>query len=133
VDAVGWSDVEVRTQAEASLPSSLASAREARTFVKEAIGVPADEPFDTLELLISEVVTNAVQHTGAAPLVRVSRRGDMVRVSVQDPSPRWPTRCFVPETALSGRGIALVDVLSSSWGVEQLDRTGKQVWFEVRI
>lgn len=127
------SEVDLRADAEASLPSSLASAREARTFVKEAIGVPPDEPFDTLELLISEVVTNAVQHTGAAPLVRVSRRGDMVRVSVQDPSPRWPVRCFVADTDLSGRGIALVDVLSSSWGIELLDHVGKQVWFEVRI
>lgn len=122
-------------RAETSLPPSLASAREARSFVREAIGTPVNavEAVETLELLISEVVTNAVQHTGAAPRVEVSRRGGTVRVSVRDPSPRWPTRRDVPESALSGRGMALVDILSSSWGVERLDHAGKSVWFEVQM
>ncbi len=120
-------------QAAAVLPPDLASAREARSFVRVAVEplLPA-ETLDTVELLTSEVVTNALLHAGAAPVVTVDGREGAVRVTVADENPFWPVRRYVPETALCGRGMALVDELASAWGVEAVSPSGKRVWFEVR-
>jgi anti-sigma regulatory factor (Ser/Thr protein kinase) len=120
-------------EATALLPPSLASAREARSFVRgTASDVLGEEGLATAELLTSEVVTNALLHGRDAPRLVVACRGHTVRVSVEDADPRWPTRQSVAETELRGRGIALVDALAAAWGVERLDQVGKRVWFEVR-
>jgi anti-sigma regulatory factor (Ser/Thr protein kinase) len=121
------------TEVAAALPPALSSAGEARSFVRgTAEAILADEALDTVELLTSEVVTNAVLHAGDSPVVLVVCRGHTVRVSVQDTCSRWPMRRHVAETALSGRGIALVDMLASAWGIERMPETGKRVWFEVQ-
>jgi len=119
-------------EAGATLPLTLASARRARRLVRHAVAarVPDDALF-TLELLTSEVVTNAVVHAESSPILRVVARGARVRVSVQDGSPRWPTCEHAADQALSGRGMALVDTLASEWGIERLPDEGKRVWFEV--
>jgi len=120
-------------EATALLPPSLASAREARSFVRgTACDVLGEEGLATVELLTSEVVTNALLHGRDAPRLVVACRGQTVRVSVEDADPRWPTRQSVPETEMRGRGIALVDALAAAWGIERLDQVGKRVWFEVR-
>ena len=120
-------------EATALLPPSLASAREARCFVRgPASDVLGEEGLATVELLTSEVVTNALLYGRDAPRLVVACRGDTVRVSVEDADPRWPTRQAVTETELRGRGIALVDALATAWGIETLGQVGKRVWFEVR-
>lgn len=122
------SDVEYA----ARLPLGLASAREARCLVRRAVEADVgEETLDTIELLTSEVVTNALLHAGTPPLVVVARRGRTVRVTVEDHSPMWPTIHDAPEGSASGRGVALVDALASSWGVERLTDNAKRVWFEV--
>jgi anti-sigma regulatory factor (Ser/Thr protein kinase) len=120
-------------RAAAFLPPHLASARHARSFVRSAIEplVPG-EAADTVELLTSEVVTNALLHARTAPRVTVAGREGAVRVAVEDGDPTWPVRRTVPPYAVSGRGIGLVDELASAWGVEALPSAGKRVWFEVR-
>jgi two-component sensor histidine kinase len=85
-------------------------------------------------LLASEVVTNAVKHGPSGGLVEVgvSRAGDRLRVAVRDETERRPVRLEPEPTALSGRGVLLVDRLSAAWGVEPEGRT-KTVWFEVSL
>ena len=86
---------------------------------------------DTVELLTSEVVTNALVHARSAPDLLVFVRHDVVRVEVCDGSPDEPVlQQFDPESA-SGRGIAIVEQLASGWGVERMPDVGKRVWFEV--
>ena len=117
----------------AALPSSLMSVRRARQFVREALAAylpPAE--LDTVELLTSEVVTNAVVHAGSNPTIEVATDGGTVRVSVEDRDPGWPMAHAVPADATSGRGMALVDALAHAWGVESLAGRGKTIWFEVR-
>jgi anti-sigma regulatory factor (Ser/Thr protein kinase) len=85
------------------------------------------------ELLVSELVGNAVRHTGARTFgLRMGRRRGWVRVEVRDPSRALP--CLVPivrDLDESGRGLFLVDRLSDRWGVDLLPR-GKTTWFELR-
>lgn len=89
-----------------------------------------DRVTDTVALLTSEVVTNAIVHAGAAPglVVRLSR--GRVRVEVHDQHTDVPVRRHPEPLAVSGRGMAIVDQLAREWGVEHMP-DGKRVWFEV--
>ncbi|MFF1477367.1 ATP-binding protein [Streptomyces sp. NPDC058301] len=84
-------------------------------------------------LLVSELVGNAVRHTGARAFgLRMLRRRGWIRIEVRDPSRGLP--CLMPVHVMdtSGRGLFLVDKLSDRWGVDLLPR-GKTTWFEMRV
>ncbi|WP_208213288.1 ATP-binding protein [Cellulomonas fengjieae] len=87
----------------------------------------------TVELLANEAVTNAVVHGPAAGGVEVSirRRGHHLRISVRDESDAPPILRDPRLTAPGGRGILLIDRLSSAWGVQPHPAGGKTVWFEL--
>ena len=107
----------------------------ARRFVRDVLedNEVDGEIVETVELLTSEVITNALVHAKSAPELAVRVRREAVRVEVADVSPVVPIRCAIDEHALSGRGIAIVDSLASEWGVTGLSEHGKTVWFEVAI
>ena len=105
--------------------------RAARRFVDETLRRwDCAEAIETIELLVSELVTNALLHAESVADVAVILRPDAIRVEVGDDSPTPPERRHAKDNEPSGRGIALVEVLSSSWGVDGYD-DGKVVWFEV--
>ncbi|MBD0710651.1 MULTISPECIES: ATP-binding protein [unclassified Streptomyces] len=84
-------------------------------------------------LLVSELVGNAVRHTGARSFaLRIQRRRGWIRVEVRDPSRGLPCLMPVHELDTSGRGLFLVDKLSDRWGVDLAPR-GKTTWFEMRV
>ncbi|MFI9051099.1 ATP-binding protein [Streptomyces sp. NPDC053427] len=84
-------------------------------------------------LLVSELVGNAVRHTGARCFaLRMLRRRGWIRIEVRDPSRGLPCLMPVQEMDTSGRGLFLVDKLSDRWGVDLLPR-GKTTWFEMRV
>ncbi|MET9676625.1 ATP-binding protein [Streptomyces sp. NPDC006482] len=84
-------------------------------------------------LLVSELVGNAVRHTGARSFaLRLHRRRGWIRVEVRDPSRGLPCLMPVGELDTSGRGLFLVDKLSDRWGVDLAPR-GKTTWFEMRV
>ncbi|MEF3116596.1 ATP-binding protein [Streptomyces chrestomyceticus] len=84
-------------------------------------------------LLVSELVGNAVRHTGARTFgLRMLRRRGWIRIEVRDPSRGLPCLMPVHEMDISGRGLFLVDKLSDRWGVDLLPR-GKTTWFEMRV
>ncbi|MEU3709585.1 ATP-binding protein [Streptomyces catenulae] len=83
-------------------------------------------------LLVSELVGNAVRHTGARRFgLRMLRRRGWIRIEVRDPSRGLPCLMPVRELDISGRGLFLVETLSDRWGVDLLPR-GKTTWFEMR-
>ncbi|WP_229891162.1 ATP-binding protein [Streptomyces lavendofoliae] len=84
-------------------------------------------------LLVSELVGNAVRHTGARVFgLRMLRRRGWIRIEVCDPSRGLPCLMPVRELDTSGRGLFLVDKLSDRWGVDLMPR-GKTTWFEMRV
>lgn len=105
-------------------------------------GVPADEPLaETLILLISELVTNAVVHTGypAVLCMLLPRRcggegvhdsAGSVRVEVADASTRAPRHRQAEGEDTGGRGLELVSGLADRWGWEH-EPGGKRVWCEL--
>ncbi|MGJ3560988.1 ATP-binding protein [Streptomyces sp. INA 01156] len=67
-------------------------------------------------LLVSELVGNAVRHTGARVFgLRLRRRPRWIRVEVRDPSRGLPCLMPVQELDVSGRGLFLVDTLADRW------------------
>ena len=83
-------------------------------------------------LLTSELVTNAVLYARSDVVLRVSLDAAVVRISVHDDSPMAPVPRSPGREDTSGRGLALVDVLATTWGVA-LNGNGKEVWFELRL
>lgn len=110
-------------------PSVLAPAKARRAVHEFATAVSPASAW-TAELLASELVTNAVTHgRGEVRLVmEYDRRGLAVTVSDDEPAP--PVIAESPSSATGGRGLRLVDVLASDWGVTP-DRPGKGVWFRL--
>ncbi|MBP0461573.1 ATP-binding protein [Streptomyces montanisoli] len=95
----------------------------------------------TVELAVSELVTNAVRHgvcpcgcTRGAVSLALLEAGERLRVEVADPSrtpPRWPTGIeSVDAEATEGRGLLLVTGLAVDWGDFARARRGKAVWCE---
>lgn len=90
---------------------------------------------ETLILLISELVTNAVVHTGTAAELRMYFSGSgaaiaTVRVEVVDASARPPRPRHAHGEDTNGRGLELVDGLADRWGW-QPEGAGKRIWCEV--
>ncbi len=87
---------------------------------------------DAAELLISEIVTNAIRHAGSVPTVTAAVSDGVVEVGVTDRDPAHaPHITWVADPlATSGRGMAIVDTLATEWGTAQL-ADGKQVWFRL--
>ncbi len=120
-------------------------------------GIQADEPVsETLILLVSELVTNAVVHTGRPAVLRLSMpdaaseppAGESavggsavgeravgeavatVRLEVLDASARAPRPRCADGDETNGRGLALVDCLADRWGWSP-EGAGKRIWCEV--
>ncbi|MEW2115885.1 MULTISPECIES: ATP-binding protein [unclassified Streptomyces] len=84
---------------------------------------------DVAELLVSELVTNAVLHAASPFRFTLWAAHGVLRCEVTDTGRRTPrVRCA--GVAESGRGMFLVDALARRWGCHQ-DGPGKTVWFEL--
>ena len=84
----------------------------------------------TVQLLASELVTNAILHTDASVAVSLTRAGSRATVEVADPSPSNLVVKTYGREASTGRGLRLVEAFADSWGVRRSD-TYKAVWFRV--
>jgi anti-sigma regulatory factor (Ser/Thr protein kinase) len=89
-----------------------------------------DDTFSDLELLSTELITNAVRHTDSSCAVAVRWTGARVRVEVTDVSQARPHRRHSSPEAEGGRGLLLVESLATRWGSAP-DPAGKVVWFEL--
>ena len=116
---------------EIPLPARPSSSRTARRWVTARLTELRLEPLtDAVELLTSEVVTNALIHAGTPMVLRLRREGGGVEVEVQDGSTLPPARRHYSATATTGRGVEVLDSLADAWGwCPDLD--GKTVWFQV--
>ncbi|MFC4463516.1 SpoIIE family protein phosphatase [Streptomyces xiangluensis] len=84
---------------------------------------------DSVELLVSEVVTNAVRYATRPVTLRLLRT-DVLRCEVSDDAPQLPRLRQARATDEDGRGLYLVNRLARRWGATRLS-TGKVVWFEL--
>ena len=112
-------------------PSFAAPAR-ARDFVASKLQTwGIDEAFPDVELLTSELVTNAIRHAdGDVELSIDHSKGDCVRIEVRDLSERLPVMRPLETARDGGWGLHIVGRIATRWGLEQ--RTGeKTIWCEI--
>ena len=117
---------------ETTLPCDGSAPGSARRLVLDgcrSAGLRGDA-LDSAELLVSEVVTNAVIHGRSDVRLRLLVSACSVRVEVADDNSRHPAAQPREDDALDGRGLTIVDMVASAWGVVD-DGVGKTVWFEI--
>jgi hypothetical protein len=114
-----------------ALPGEPGSATQARHFIRAALsGVGIQiEVIDCVELVASELVTNAVLHAATGPTVTLHVHPECIRVEVRDASTATPTSPNFGQDAATGRGLSVVSRASRSWGFDT-DQFGKTVWAE---
>ncbi|WP_251096083.1 SpoIIE family protein phosphatase [Streptomyces sp. Caat 7-52] len=107
--------------------------RHARRFTRRTLrawGVPRDTIEEAL-LVVSELVTNALVHTGGPVRLDMSLVNHRLRLAVADSSPRSPVKpTSIGWEATGGRGILLVEAVSAAWGTVPVSG-GKQVWADL--
>ena len=112
------------------LPRDATSPSRARSFVRaelSAQGLP--DLVDDVELVVSELVTNAVLHAGTALVVTLSEDGARVLLTVRDHTPRFgPLVRTVTPSDTQGRGLMITEMISDDWGVEIASTSAKSVW-----
>nr|WP_280703771.1 ATP-binding protein [Kitasatospora sp. GP82] len=102
-----------------------------------------DDAAETVKLLLSELLTNAIRHGYGGeienPSVRILVRAEaqpttgLLRVAVLDPSAAVPEPRKTGADAESGRGLPLVDALSTRYGWVKGQDGAKWVWFEINV
>lgn len=119
-----------------ALEAAPTSVRAARRFVADALtDWHLSVLVETAELLVSELVTNALLHAHT-DVELVARLGDgRLRIEVRDASTVLPTTGSHHQESQTGRGLQLVELLADSWGVDvdhgRRGIEGKAVWFEL--
>jgi anti-sigma regulatory factor (Ser/Thr protein kinase) len=118
------------------LPVDLTAPNRARRFVGEKLvewGVP-EEVTDTAQLCVSELVTNAIIHSGTGTEVTVRLDEEFVTVLVQDRGGHGTVQRaeHYDPMSVSGRGLTLVEALCTSWSAEH-SADGTTVWFELEL
>lgn len=117
------------------LPAGTTSAAAARLYVQDACAeweVPED-PSAVAVQVANELVSNAVEHARSGCRLTVAVDGRGLHLAVRDSDPSGVVQAGpVPADALRGRGLQLVALLSSGWGVSRHD-DGKTVWAVVPL
>ncbi|MFC5200076.1 ATP-binding protein [Streptomyces kaempferi] len=121
-------------EASVTLPSDPASVSAARNFVIDVLaewGLPCDaEVADSVRLIVSELATNAVQHTfGQSPTFTVDVRLDrdeQLRIGVTDSHPRFPKRLPAAVQQDNGRGMVIIRWLTAECGGRVLVRPTRE-------
>jgi anti-sigma regulatory factor (Ser/Thr protein kinase) len=138
---------DVDRQLRVSLAAEPVSVPAARRFVADGLSAwGLTDLLDDATLCVSELAGNAALHSSAAFMHVALRAHDgLVRISIEDdgtvpaqavvsrpsfPDPDGPVDLVLEDEATTGRGLAIVSILATAWGVEQTER-GKRVWCEV--
>jgi len=113
-----------------TFPRDVHSIPQARRFARDALTHLGDETLASVELMVSELTTNSIKHARSAFTLTIRVTSTELRVEVQDHGPGRAVLGSPAPTDPSGRGLQIVNTLSSRWG-QDVTRSGKLVWFEL--
>ncbi|WP_107426049.1 ATP-binding SpoIIE family protein phosphatase, partial [Streptomyces milbemycinicus] len=110
-------------------PADPAVVTEARNAVTRQLGAwGLDEAVFTTELIVSELVTNAIRYAGGPVGLRLIRHDSLI-CEITDPSNTQPRLRRARTTDEGGRGLFLVAQLAGRWG-SRYGQSGKTIWAE---
>ncbi|WSW80249.1 MEKHLA domain-containing protein [Streptomyces sp. NBC_00996] len=117
----------------ADFPAVPESVSEARVVLNKALtSWDCPDAVDDACLLLSEVMTNAVQHAEGPIGLHLCRTDTELTVEISDCSPHLPQPRLAADDEDSGRGLLLVRTLADDWGVRPTDE-GKTTWFSLTL
>lgn len=125
--------VESEHVAVLTIPTGDRAPSEARAFVRgtlESWGL--DGAVDPAVLLVSELVSNSVLHTGTRARLSVLHEGVRIRVEVEDLGPGGAARRTAAPRDPSGRGLLIVERMADRWGTSG-SAGHNVVWFELEV
>lgn len=105
----------------------------ARRFVSQAIADLPGELQDSVNLMVSELATNALVHASSGFTVAIDRSDVAVTVSVTDRGDGTPAMQSPSSNEPHGRGLRIVEALSDDWGIASSTEAGKTVWFRIAL
>jgi two-component sensor histidine kinase len=107
--------------------------RHVRSLIDDALSAwEIHDPSATVRLVVTELIENVHQHANGSGKLQLELHDGHVLVQVSDTSPRLPeVRDPVP-TLPTGRGMRLVQILSTAWGVRP-ESAGKVVWAQLAV
>jgi hypothetical protein len=105
------------------------SAARTRDFIRQHL-IAHDLPYmvEDIQLVASELATNAMVHARTPFAVTLSELDGLVLLDVRDGSTAVPARTAPQVMDLGGRGLMIVELLSHSWGVSTDGSGSKSVW-----
>ncbi len=106
-------------------PKSVSAARH---FTRAVLEDQPRETLEAVELMVSELATNAVQHARSDFDLTIRRTRGQLRIEIRDRGQGQPALRSPTPQENSGRGLRIVEAMSSEWGV-LADSEGKLVWF----
>ncbi|MCX2971567.1 MULTISPECIES: SpoIIE family protein phosphatase [Streptomyces] len=127
LNGIAAEDVEVW-----ELPAEPRAAARARALVRRRLASWAPTVRESAELLVSELVTNAVRHARTDRVELRLVRTEALLCEVSDDDPELPQLLDVPPDADAGRGLRVVSRTARKWGTSRSAR-GKTVWFELAL
>jgi anti-sigma regulatory factor (Ser/Thr protein kinase) len=115
------------------LPATLRSAATARAVIRALLPAWGLSPIvDDAELVVSELVSNAVEHAPGSDTyeLEVVQQVNGVRISLADGSSIKPVVAALAHDRPRGRGLRIVEALTDEWGSDEHEG-GKRVWVEL--
>ncbi|WP_432423099.1 ATP-binding protein [Streptomyces pseudovenezuelae] len=109
-----------------------AARRQVVALARDLVPSLQNEALETVELLASEVIANAVLHSAGQCEVVVTRTAERLRVEVTDTDPTMSSAVVAGPSDESGRGLLLVGALAHAWGM-QPQPDGKTTWFDIGL
>ena len=122
-------------QRAATIPAAPDASRRARAFVTDAIDTVIGDRLEftgDAELVVSELVANAVQAGAPAVMVSLDLHRSHLRLAVEDDADGVPALMHAATTDDHGRGLEIVAGLTTAWGVSPAG-SGKEVWADLAI
>ncbi|MEV4283196.1 ATP-binding protein [Actinoplanes xinjiangensis] len=105
-----------------------------RTLAEVLTTPPRRDLYDDMDLILTELLSNAVRHGGGLRQAALSNTGKHLRLAASDNDPRTPTLRPTQTNRANGRGMHLIQAIAERWGVRrQHTETGKSVWADLRL
>jgi anti-sigma regulatory factor (Ser/Thr protein kinase) len=104
----------------------------ARRFVEQMVREwELEQLLDDALMVSSELVTNAVTHAQSSCRIRLTLNPARLRIAVMDAGVGTPEPMPPSQTEEHGRGLYMVDAVTTAWGLEEVPGDGKLVWAEL--
>jgi anti-sigma regulatory factor (Ser/Thr protein kinase) len=116
-----------------SFPNGPESVPSARRFATEALKGASPDALDAVTLMVSELASNCVRHADSDFDLTVMFDDEEIRVEATDRGGGEPRMRHPGPSDPTGRGLQIIDMLSTGWGVEELPGEGKMVWFALDL